>query len=86
MEAQRKESKSVAFWMDVRLLAEIDELAKKAGLSRNQLVMNILGVGLDALKGMDKVGVLRFSVLMRDLCEKVGNRFVEVQEEAVLRS
>lgn len=45
----------------------LDNLAAKAGISRHQLIKNLLRVGVEEGEVMARMGMLKFVVLMRDL-------------------
>jgi len=53
------------------LLEKLDYLANKMGLSRNQLMNNLLTLGADDLLTLDKLGVIRFGVGIRSVMEKL---------------
>lgn len=47
----------------------LDNLAEKAGLSRHQLMKNIILVGLEQTEALSKVGIIKLAVIIRDLPE-----------------
>ena len=54
------------------ILSRIDELASAADMDRTRMVVNILDETTKTLMASKKVGVYQFSILMRDLGEKMG--------------
>lgn len=55
--------------LDENFIDRLDTLANKAGLSRHQLMKNIIRVGLVESERISKVGILQLIVLLRDLPE-----------------
>ena len=53
-----------------RTIAELDKYARKMDLSRNKLIENLLIVGVDDLKTMDRLGLIRLGCGVRDLVER----------------
>ena len=54
---------------------DLTRLSVKAGLSRSQLMRNIMIAGVDELKAMEKVGLLQGAVYFRDLGDRIGKHF-----------
>lgn len=50
-------------------LQRLDELAKLADIDRSKLIINILGEVSKSMIASKKVGVLQFSLLLRDMGE-----------------
>lgn len=61
--------KPIPIKLDEEFINLLDELAEKAGLSRHQLMKNIIRVGLEQTEILAKVGVVRVAVIFRDLPE-----------------
>lgn len=55
--------------LDEEFINKLDELAEKAGLSRHQLLKNIIRVGLEEAEILSKVGIIKLGVIFRDLPE-----------------
>ena len=51
----------------------LDAYAKKIGISRNQLMENLIESGLEDLKLMEKTGLLLIGVGINDLIQKLRN-------------
>lgn len=62
----------VSIKIDPELLARLDKLAEKGGLTRSKLLTNIIEVSVDTLENCQKVGFLQFSLLLRDLGESMN--------------
>jgi hypothetical protein len=63
------------------VLNRIDRLANKAGISRSRLVSNLVDEGVKGLERADMVGILDFSLLMRDFSEGVKSWANQVRDE-----
>lgn len=59
--------KPIPIKIDDDYIDRLDALAEKAGLSRHQLMKNLLDVGVIEFETMDKVGVMSLMLLARDL-------------------
>ena len=53
---------------------KLDYYAKKMGLSKNQLMVNLLACELDELAVMDKLGLIRLGSGVRNLIDNYRNR------------
>jgi len=56
---------------DEKTLKQLDKYADKMGLSRNQLINNLLTIGVDDLRTLDRLGMLRIGVGIRTLIERM---------------
>ncbi|MBW2108891.1 MAG: hypothetical protein JRI36_09535 [Deltaproteobacteria bacterium] len=63
------EQKKISLNIPTEVLGRIDTLAEKAGIDRTRLMVNILDETSKTLIATEKVGILQFSVLMRNLSE-----------------
>jgi hypothetical protein len=63
------DSRRVTVWLPEDLIARVDRLSKKADIERGRLLRNIIEVTVDSLEKSEKVGLLQFSLLMRDMGE-----------------
>ncbi len=70
------ESRRITVWLSEDLIARADRLAQRGDLDRGKLLRNIIEVGIDSLEQSEKVGLLQFSLLMRDMRDAL-NRWVE---------
>ena len=61
-------------------LARIDRLTEKYGLSRSQFLRNLLVVGLDECEAMEKFGILRAALTVRDIQEWMASKLKPVSE------
>jgi metal-responsive CopG/Arc/MetJ family transcriptional regulator len=55
--------------MNDTFIARLDYLAKKAKLSRHRLLKNLLEIGVDELKDLQKIGLFKVGVIARDVAE-----------------
>jgi hypothetical protein len=56
----------VSVRMDAVVIERLGDLAKRAGLSKNQLASNLLTQGVECLSRADKIGLVGLAVLLRD--------------------
>lgn len=61
--------KIVTIKMNADFIARLDYLARKAKLTRHQLLKNLLDVGVDELKDLKKIGLFKLGVIARDVAE-----------------
>lgn len=61
------DSRRVTVWLPEELIDRADRLAAKGELERGRLLRNIIELGIDSLEKSEKVGLLQFSLLMRDM-------------------
>lgn len=66
--------KHIAIKMNDEFIARLDKMAKEAKLSRNQLIKNILDVGLDELEKLKQIGVFQLGIYLRDLHEAISSK------------
>jgi len=64
--------------------AEIEKFAAKMGLSTNQLMVNLVNVGLDDLRLLNSVGLLVVGRGLRDLVEKIRSGEIKVNGQGEL--
>lgn len=69
--AEPGEEKPLPLRIDEKLLDKVDAFAARGGLSRHQLMRNLIHLGIDELEGASRVGVLQTSVWLRDLEEAI---------------
>ena len=62
-------------------VARADRLAEKAGLSRSQFLRNLINTGLDEVEVMEKVGLVRAVITLRDVIGWMGDKAKNVSEE-----
>jgi metal-responsive CopG/Arc/MetJ family transcriptional regulator len=66
---KKKEKVSLSLWIDKDLAEKIGELAIKGDMSRSRLCANLLEMGIEELIRMDKVGIYRLGIMLRDMRE-----------------
>ena len=71
----------VTMYFDEELIARLDKLAAKAGISRSKLVSNVLAESVTALERADMVGILDMALLMRDFGEGLRSWVTQIREE-----
>jgi predicted DNA-binding protein len=63
----KKEIRKVSFDLPVDMLERLDKLAVITDLPRQKLISNLVEAGIETLEDCQKVGLLQFSLLMRDM-------------------
>ena len=64
--------KTTTIKLDSDWLKRLDDLAARATLSRRQLMMNMMDVGLDQIKVLKMLGFFKIGLLVRQVSEKNG--------------
>jgi len=77
------QKQKISLYIPVDVLKRIDELAEKADLDRTKLMVTILDECTKTLKATEKVGLLQFSILLRDLGEKMSEWAKKVKAKKV---
>ena len=65
------ESTRISFIISNEVLERLDNIAKKAEIDRTRLMVNILDECSKSLIACEKVGILQFTVLIRNMSEKL---------------
>jgi metal-responsive CopG/Arc/MetJ family transcriptional regulator len=73
---KKKEAKTIGIWIDQGLLLRLDQIAEKAGVSRNQLMTNLIEVGLEEAEAFDKLGLYRLARLIEQSRERIKARML----------
>lgn len=71
------DKKQMALYVTPEQHEKITKYAKKIGISRQKLLENILGNGLDDLALLEKSGILAIGVGVRDLAYKIRNKEID---------
>ena len=71
----RTDNTNITLVLPEPIIKDLTRLAGKAGLTRSQLMRNIMVAGVDELKIMEKVGLLHGAVYFRDLGKMIGKHF-----------
>ena len=66
------------------IVEEIDRIAERIGLTRSQLLGNMLEIGLEEARAMEKLGILNTVVIMRKIKEAVFGGKVSIDEKGEL--
>jgi predicted DNA-binding protein len=65
----RENETAISIKLDTECVDRLDRYAKKADISRHNLLRNITEVGLDHLKAFRMVGFFQIGIMLRDLKE-----------------
>jgi len=68
MSKKKDNLEPVQFRMSPEEIARIDRLAEKGGLTRSQFLRNLVVVGLEETETMEKLGLVRATITVRDIC------------------
>jgi len=77
--AQDKEQ-VVTFRLTTDELARLDRLADKAGVSRSQFVRNLIDVGMDEFETLQKLGIIRTALTVRDMLQWMSDKVKSAPE------
>lgn len=78
---KKKNGQTVSIWMDQNLLADVDRLAEKAGLTRSKMISNMVEVATNSLTKADSVGIVSIAILLRDFEEGIRCWIQGMREE-----
>jgi hypothetical protein len=77
------ETTRISFKVPNDVLEKLDKIAKIADIDRTKLMVNILDETSKTLIATDKIGVLQFSILIRNLGEKMQEWAKKVKSKKV---
>jgi len=83
--ATNKDLKAFSIRLPVKSADQIEHYAKKMGLSSNQLINNIVEIGLDDLRLLNSVGLLVVGRGVRDLVEKIRHGEIKMNGQGELQ-
>lgn len=70
-----KEGAKMSIWLEPETKAEIERLAGRIGITPSRFCRNLVLIGLDEMKTMEKVGVLQLAIMFEELRLRVRDRF-----------
>jgi hypothetical protein len=79
---KKKNGRTVGLWLDQDLIARVDALAAKAGITRSKMMANMIELNVKSLERADSVGILSMAILIRDLEEGLKGWVRQVKDEA----
>jgi hypothetical protein len=68
---------NVVFRLTPSEIDRLDRLAEKADLTRSQFLRNIITVGLEEVELLEKFGIMRTSLTIRDICSWMSNKVTQ---------
>ena len=77
----KKEIRKVSFDIPVDLVERLDKLAEITDLPRQKLISNLVEAGIETLEDCQKVGLLQFSLLMRDMKKDMKDWAVKISNK-----
>ena len=66
-----KKSETITVWVKQDVIKLVDDIAKKSGNSKNKIISNIIGAGLEEIKDQNKYGIVKMNFLVSDFKDKV---------------
>lgn len=79
--AVKKNGRSISLWLDDDLVARVDALADKSGITRSKILANMIEMNVKSLERADSAGILPLVLLMRDLEEGLKGWVRQVKDE-----
>ena len=64
-------------------IEEFERLSNKLGISRSLLIRNLSLIGLDDVKGMERLGILKLCLVTQDMYRKIRNKIIREGEDAI---
>ena len=80
----KKETKKVSFDCPVDVLERLDKLSDITDLPRQKLISNLVSVGVETIEDCHKVGLLQFSLLVRNMRDHLKTWSKEMREKTDL--
>lgn len=77
---KKQEGATFGIWLDLETKAEIERIADKVGITPSQLGRNLLLMGVQEVRTMEKFGILQAAVMFEELRGKIRER---MQNETV---
>ncbi len=71
-----QDGKRVTVWLSDSVISRVDRLADKAEMDRGRLLRQMIEVTTETLEESEKVGLLQFGLIMRDMKEAL-HRWVQ---------
>ena len=68
---------NIVFRLTPSEIERLDRLAKKADLTRSQFLRNLITVGLEEVEMLEKFGIIRTSLTIRDICSWMSNKVTQ---------
>lgn len=79
---KRRNGRTVGLWLEKDLIARVDALADKAGITRSKFLANMVELNVKSLERADSLGILNMAILIRDLEEGLKGWVRQAREEA----
>jgi hypothetical protein len=71
---KRKDGATVGIWLDLETKADLERLAGKIGVTPSHLGKNLVVMGLQEVRTMEKLGILQAAVMFQELRERIHDR------------
>ena len=76
-----EKTKTMPIYLDNDLLQRLKRMSDVAKINRNQLITNLLIIGLEEAEMLNRIGIVKVGVFARDLREKIRKRIKGSEEE-----
>ena len=64
----------MTIWLRKDLISEIDQIAEEGSLTRSRLLKNLITAAVGEIEIIDKIGMLRHSMVMNEFGAKLKNQ------------
>jgi len=68
---------NIVFRLTPSEIERLDRLAEKGDLTRSQFLRNLVTVGLEEVEILEKFGIIRTSLTIRDICSWMSNKVTQ---------
>lgn len=82
MPSEKGDKQAVTIWIDKGLVAKIEALAEKGGLTRSKLITNLIEVGVEELESMNKLGIWATLRVFEDMRQWFKKRHIKKEVKA----
>ena len=72
---------NVVFRLTPSEIERLDRFANKADLTRSQFLRNLITVGLEEVAALERFGIMRTSLTIRDICSWMSSKVTKAVEE-----
>ncbi|MGE4297636.1 MAG: hypothetical protein AB7E47_06370 [Desulfovibrionaceae bacterium] len=79
--SQKRPGKVISFYADEKTNQQIDYYSEKLGLTKSQFIKNIIEVGLDEARMLNKLGLFALGVFLRDFGDKLRKSIKKTKED-----
>ncbi|SDU31804.1 ribbon-helix-helix protein, CopG family [Desulfobacula phenolica] len=74
----------VTIWINPEILDKLDKFAKRADISRSQLIHNLLSIGYDEIKLQKNLGIIKLTLSLERLQAKIAKLLSGAKKKIVI--